>query len=154
MAEHLTPEMIEQGRKLLEQASPAPWAKDANWHIKIDGKPGCYERRQPGVNDGVVAQVNGPGQSQSYNCPSADFDTIIWLRNNAPALLAAAELGMAWEAECRKWRELNDNSDIGIKMLERNQISDEVVEQSTRLWKEALALRAATDQLTGRTSNE
>lgn len=57
----------------------------------------------------------------------------------------------AWKAEAEKWRELNDNSDIGIEMLDRNQISDEVLEKSTRLWKEALVLRAATDALTTET---
>jgi hypothetical protein len=60
-------------------------------------------------------------------------------------LLRARE--KAWREEAEKWRELNDNSDIGVEMLGRNQISDEVVEQSTRLWKEALSARARTDAL-------
>lgn len=98
---NLTPEKIEQGRKLLEQATPGPFRYDRlaiHHSITIDGKPAEWNRvvedRKAGMFENHVmcglASTRG-----KYEQEEANGKYIAWLLNNAQALLAAAELRMA-----------------------------------------------------------
>jgi hypothetical protein len=71
MSERLTPDLAE-GRRLLAEATVGPWTPDA-W----------------GIWQGAVGR--GVRLFDADDARDADADLIAWLRNNAEALLAAAQ---------------------------------------------------------------
>lgn len=143
MAEHLTPEKIEHGRKLLQQATPGPFRYDRlaiHHSITIDGKPAEWNRvvedRKAEMFENHVmcglASTRG-----KYEQEEANGKYIAWLLNNAPALLAAAELGMAWEEEAKAAR----------AWCERDTLDTRATEVTRAAYLKAMD---HTDKLTGR----
>lgn len=124
MAEHLTPEKIEQGRKLLHAASPPPW--------EVVPMQTCFSIKSP---HGRAASVQSLSIDRRDAVREVDASLIAWLRNSAPALLDAAELGMAWEAEAKAARKVEEYTP-GFDQID------------ARL--ELAKARLHTDQLTGR----
>lgn len=131
----MTPEKIEQGRKLLAKIGPEMWIADQpdNWH-------GLAARVYISEPYGLVATVPISGWRPKSRAV-AFSETIAWLRNNAPAILAAAELGMAWEAEGKATREW---------IARGAHLDKELDLRSGSLYMVMIAARSKTDQLTGR----
>lgn len=75
----LTPEQLEEGKKLLSETTPGPWHR-SGLHFRNDPDP----HRVKGPAIGCI-----PAGAVSKE-PEADVETIVWLRNNSEALIETA----------------------------------------------------------------
>lgn len=78
----MSPEQITQGEELLEKATRGPWKVRA----MMDNCPTCIESSidgEPIVYSGI--------EDDGGVCMPEDAELIVYLRNNAPALLEAAK---------------------------------------------------------------